>query len=164
MLTETEKAYLAGLFDGDGCVTINKIQLSGRPNPAHCLSAQYAQKERSLLVRWQEKTGLGNVYEHSATGGSQWIMNGQDAETFLTMVLPYLDLKRTEAEIGLKFRKTQHGRASRHQTPAPIIELRERYRQMMQDAKGHRGDLMELSDALQEYEVLLDSQIELPGF
>jgi len=163
MLTETEKAYLAGLFDGDGCVIINKIELPGRPNPAYCLNVQYAQKERSILDRWQERTGLGNVYEHKPTGGAQWCMSSQDAETFLTMLLPYLDLKRTEAEIGLKFRKTQHGRARCKATPAPVIELREHYRQAMKDAKQNRGDDVELSPELQEYEAALDSQIGLPG-
>ena len=163
MLTETEKAYLAGFFDGDGCVIISKIHLPGRPNPAYCLVAQLAQKERSILERWRDKVGMGSIYEHKPTGGNQWSMNGKDAETFLTMLLPYLELKHAEAEIGLKFRKTQHGRPSRHVVPQPIIELREQYRQMMKDAKQNRGDDMELSPELQEYEAQLDCQIGLPG-
>jgi len=163
MLTETDKAYLAGFFDGDGCVFIAKMKLAGRPNPAYCLHAQYAQKERSILERWQAKVGMGKIYDRKY-GGHEWVMTGQNAETFLALVLPYLDLKRAEAEIGLKFRKTQHGKSSRHIVPAPVIELREQYHQMIKVAKHNRGGDVEWSPEIQEYENLMDSQIELPGF
>ena len=164
MLSETEKAYLAGLFDGDGCVVINRIKLPGRPSPAFCLTVQYAQKECSILERWRDKLGLGTIYHKHKAGTNEWTMNGQDAETFLKMILPYLDLKRAEAEIGLKFRKTQHGRARSQAVPGPITKLREHYRQAMKDAKQNRGDgEQELSPELQAYESQIHSQIGLPG-
>ncbi len=161
MLTETEKAYLAGLFDGDGCVVIAKMKLPGRPNPAYCLTVQYAQKESSILDRWQKRLGMGAVYHKRKAGTCEWTMNGTDAETFLRLILPYLDLKRAEAEIGLRFRKTQHGRSSCHVVPRPIIELREHYRQAMKAAKQNRGDDVELSPELRQYEAQLDCQMEL---
>ena len=161
MLTETEKAYLAGFFDGDGCVVINRIKCPGRRSASYCLVASLFQKNLGLLERWQRKVGFGSIYCNKANGMHQWHMSGQNAETFLQMLLPYLDLKHREAEIGLRFRKTQHGRIPQHAAPKHIIKLREQYRQMMKAAKNREGDDWKLSPELQEYEGLLDCQMEL---
>ena len=166
MLTETEKAYLAGFLDADGCINVSCHTAPGSATPTHYLQVTIVQANRPFLQRWCEMTGWGRVYkvppnELTKKQVYQWIINGKKAEVFLSLILPYLDIKTEDARIALMFRKTKHGRAGGRITPDNIIKLREQYKNMLHEVKRNRGDPVERSPEVKEYERLINSQLTL---
>jgi len=166
VLSETEKAYLAGLIDGDGCINIGCHMIPGGVTPTHYLQVVIAQANRPFLEKWCAKTGFGTVYRTSGSKLSKkkmynWMMSGRKAETFLQFISPYLDIKLDDAKIALMFRKTKHGRAGRRSTPNAIVNLREQYKIMLQEVKRNRGEPVEKPSEIEEYEHLVNSQLSL---
>lgn len=164
MLTETEKAYLAGFLDADGCINVSCHNIPGSATPTHYLQVTIVQANGPFLEKWCNLTSLGRVYEMPPSDLAkkkvyQWTMNGKQAETFLTLLLPYIDIKHPDAELALMFRKTKHGRAGGRITPANIIKIREQYKTLLQQVKSERGEPLEKPSEIEEYEVLINSQL-----
>jgi len=83
--------YWAGLFDGEGCVSINN-----RLMPRTSVS----QKRPEVLYLLQKTFG-GGVYD-SGKGNSDWVLtDGEKLQTFLNALLPHLIIKKEEVEIVL---------------------------------------------------------------
>ena len=164
MLTETEKAYLAGFFDGDGCVNIAIRQGKDALTPSHYLQVIFSQCDQAFLGRWCNKVGMGTVHENAPLRNPHitqtkalwhWRLYDRQAESMLRMMLPYLDIKHEQAEIALQFMNTK-GTGGPHATPRGILQLREHYKQLLSDAKRGRT---EKPEELQEYERLANSQL-----
>ena len=81
-MTNTERAYAAGLFDGEGCVH--------RDNRG-TLSVIIANDNRNVL-EWVEDRWDGNVFE-VRPGHFQWRANSNDAEFFLVDIIDHLIVK-----------------------------------------------------------------------
>jgi len=142
-LTETEKAYLAGFFDGEGCINIGRHTPTGCRTVSHFLQVIIGQCDREFLSKWQHRVGIGKIYEDKGVGkipkikrSWHWRIHGAAAEQLLILLLPYLDIKHEEAEIALRFRKTKKlPHPGSRGTPQAVIALREEYKQMLHTAK-----------------------------
>jgi intein/homing endonuclease len=147
-LTEEEKAYLAGFFDGEGCVFIGHHQVPGAVSPQYYLAVIFAQSNYEILKSWRDRIGIGRVYKakkqlHHKIAWA-WRVSDRQGATLLKWLLPYLRIKRQEAEIGIEFQETKYPQDSHRITPQPVIDLREYYRQLLLAMKH-------------------EQQIELPG-
>lgn len=146
-LTETEKAYLAGFFDGEGCINIGKHTPTSCKTVSHFLQVIIAQTDQEFLSGWCDKTGIGKVYEHKGISNIakikrswHWRIHGAAAEELLTILLPYLDIKREQAEVALRFRETKKlPHPGARGTPPAIVALREEYKQRLHALK-RQGD------------------------
>jgi hypothetical protein len=107
-MTEIEIAYLAGLFDGEGCIHIKKTRRPDTP-----CGVQYALQ---TSVRMTNKNAVDKFY--NAFGGHvypcskrfpwhkdmwQWIALSSIAQVFLMDTMPYLIVKKDEAKLALEF-------------------------------------------------------------
>jgi hypothetical protein len=110
-IPETEIAYIAGLFDGDGCVGLytrnktvsNSLELSasiGGTNPFPLIKCKdyfggfiHIQGQRSTKKGYKYKTFWN------------WKVCARKAEYFLGQILNYLIIKKQEVEIALESRK-----------------------------------------------------------
>lgn len=112
-LTEIEKAYLAGFMDGEGCIHISR-GYDKKGISVSCiytlrvLIAQAGEKGKEILTYWQEKVGLGIVVNQDRKNDKwksshTWIISTNHAAAFLASILPYLIIKKEEAEIAIKF-------------------------------------------------------------
>ena len=142
MLTELERAYLAGFVDADGCIAITK---STKGKYGYCgLSVHITQTKREVLDYWQRKVGLGGIYimckgGDSANTSFQWVIYGKEAEEFIVSILQHLILKRRQADIALVFRKTigpQGGKGGR--LPPHILRKREECRKAIARLNGRK--------------------------
>ena len=104
-LAETDKAYLAGLIDADGCITVLKTRRTAYP------SVCVAQTKFDALEWMAEKLGA-TVSFHARSredrGGyhrEQMIvrLHGARAQLLCKAILPYLKIKRRQAEIVIGF-------------------------------------------------------------
>jgi hypothetical protein len=102
--------YLAGFFDGEGTFYIGKQIKNGKEYPkAQILLSQSGDRGYKLLEWIQEQYG-GSIYEHLKAGQHKatksaykiyW--NKTEGIALCKTLIPYLILKRSEAEDVLKY-------------------------------------------------------------
>lgn len=99
-------AYLAGLFDGEGCITSYGGKRQDRSSfSAPAVSVQISNSNLDVLILAQNTFG-GKIYSKCIKNPKYkpqwtWIVRGKEAERFLSDLLPHLIIKRTQAKIGL---------------------------------------------------------------
>ena len=125
----TVLAYIAGIVDGEGCITATTISSNSKHDPTrrcHVLSLAISNTNEALVnwllesipgtrVRVTEKTKgrkIGYVIK----------MSGQNATSLLVSLLPYLVAKREQAKLAIVF-----GSTIGHSRPVPdnVLDARE---------------------------------------
>ena len=104
-LSETDKAYIAGLFDGEGCVTA-----SMRSNNRRGVQIQLIIVNTHLgVIQWLCTMLGGNVWTKHPTGRMRrplhrWVARGGKAcQDVLEAIMPYLIVKRSQAIEAMKW-------------------------------------------------------------
>jgi len=104
MLTEVEKAYFAGLFDGEGCVRSNHsekkrtsyaVQLSIEmtdPGPIYKLYKEYGGS-------WMKRKRSNRNYIMYG-----WAIGTLGFDAFAQDILPYVQIKKRQLEIAIQMR------------------------------------------------------------
>lgn len=96
--TEIYKAWLAGFFDGEGCITLYCNPGTELKVPRVGIGQKNAFE---LLTEIQQVYG-GGVNIHKGKGMFRWFCSSRtEIQRFLTDILPYLKVKRAKAEIAL---------------------------------------------------------------
>lgn len=97
-MTETDKAWLAGLFDGEGCVW------SRWPKRMNVVT-EIKMTHRATIDRVNQlfpgRVSIGHLSGWSVKPQFKWALDTKGTERFLLSVMPYLVTKRREAEIAL---------------------------------------------------------------
>lgn len=104
MLSETEKAYLAGLIDGEGSISL--IQTQNRPGPQLKISIG---NTNPVMIDWiHSNVGRGFIHFRELSKKNPkhkdsyvWTVSHGDAEWVLKEVYPYLVIKKPQAKIVL---------------------------------------------------------------
>jgi len=106
MSDKAKFGYLAGILDGEGCLTIGAGQKETCTNYNSIVVVQNTSKK---LIDWLQAKFGGSVYlskkETDKTKAAyMWrILKKKDIEILLLAVLPYLVVKREQAKILLEF-------------------------------------------------------------
>jgi len=79
--------YIAGLVDGEGCIQLIKAKKFWYP------SISISQKNQSFLQLLKQEIGFGCI------AGNNYTVANRNATKFLEFTLPYLVIKRSEAEL-----------------------------------------------------------------
>ena len=100
----TDAAYVAGLIDGEGCIHIEKSQRTTTTYRVR-VSLGMSAPALELLQEMQERWG-GVLYQlrpetEKWAAAWTWYTWGDSAAKLLRHMLPYLRLKRAQAEVGL---------------------------------------------------------------
>lgn len=102
-LTTVECAYLAGLFDGEGCVGYYKRK--GSRSKYSFLSTVMISQSAARLMTWLRETiGFGTIYSRPGKKNIEyhWETNKKaDVVEFLAAIRPYLILKGEQVDILL---------------------------------------------------------------
>src|SRR5260370_35134015 len=105
MLIEAAKAYAAGLFDGEGCVIIDKP----RRGKGHTLMVTLAMRE-PIAVTWLQERWPGSLCPaiRRPKAGEPftlwyWRRYTSAAAAFLSDILPYLLVKQAQAKLANEF-------------------------------------------------------------
>lgn len=108
-LTETQKAYTAGFFDGDGTISIQG-GTDKKGNQHWALEIKFYNCNLKVLQTIKRWIGIGSIAERKRT--SRWRINyalkvrGVSARNLLAEIYPYLIIKKPQAEIALEFSST----------------------------------------------------------
>lgn len=144
MMTETERAYLAGLIDGEGCISIfvNRWNNAKRVTPVDDLAGSTLARVHICmcdepLIRWiRRRVGSGTMYLRRVRTKAHWkplstiVWTGATAVLMLRQVLPYLRLKKRQAKIFIAWvtlaKRTVHWQGRRGGSAYPLWVIRKR--------------------------------------
>jgi len=145
--SETLKAYLAGIIDGEGCI---RITTHSRPK-RHLMVVDIANTKPDFinLIRLY----YGGYYTEkidprpNRQKNYRITLSSVAAKEFLEDILDYLVIKRPQAELALKFQKTMGYKKG--QMPKCVFEERENYKNLMHglnikgaEARAKREEVM----------------------
>lgn len=108
MLTEKDLVYIAGFFDGEGCVVINKGRNEEyRGGYQYQLRCSISQMPPCPLFNALRAEFGGRIAEDPRKGALTYCVAARQARTFLRAIVPYLRLKKEQAEAGIAFQNTK---------------------------------------------------------
>lgn len=136
-ISETDKAYLAGIIDGEGSIGISKYHLASRPFPAHNARLIVGQANEKFIRGLQDKWGVGSVtcVKDSGVGHRpffKWEVSSKSALVVLESVLPYLTIKKLQAEGAVELERSK-GRRGGKKLTIEEVEYREWVRKKISD-------------------------------
>lgn len=105
--------YIAGLFDGEGCITLTKLsRLQERcKTPTYALRCRIRMTDGNV-IRWLHSVIGGRYYGQRVNKMLnrkpyyEWGVAGRQGIRFLEQIYPYLRVKRLQAEIAFEYGKT----------------------------------------------------------
>lgn len=132
MYSELDLAYLAGLVDGEGCITIHKNNLN------NCSARLSIGMTDQYVLTWIHENFGGTLSSRESKGTSEalyfWhITRKAELELLLQLLLPYLKVKKLPALLVFDFYKNfpQH----KWQTPEEKAQ-KVKYKEYMAVANG----------------------------
>lgn len=123
-MLDTDIAWAAGFFDGEGCITLAKHYSHHRTNRTQTkvITVFTNQIDPRPLMRMQSILG-GSLYlnKHAPSSGTKraisfWKCTSKKAEHALTLMLPYLVGKREQALLALEAQQLISNRPHRPKT------------------------------------------------
>ncbi len=119
--------YIAGFFDGEGCIHIGTYKAYG--NIQHRLQISIAQNDVTVLQALADRFG-GKLHPQGSRTAMQWHLWCNKAYDFLKAIYPHLILKKEQAELAIAFTNFLHqnpiapGGASALMDPAVKEDIR----------------------------------------
>jgi hypothetical protein len=140
LIPDVDWARLAAFVDGEGCISVDFRRVNKTPRTrsekqvqSHC--ALYICNNDFRLPMWCESVFGGVVHERKPRiiqGQPRvhytWSPGRKAVLAILTGILPWLIIKREQAEVAIAFVNTiaRHGGSGRgHKTPANVLDIRE---------------------------------------
>jgi hypothetical protein len=96
-------AWLAGYFDGEGCIHLQK-DVRQNKRAVYMLQVCITQKNPATLYLLEKEFG-GQVYQH-AKGCYRWRVVSRAALHFLLAIEPYCIIKADQVRLAIEFAKT----------------------------------------------------------
>ena len=132
ILSETERAYIAGIIDGEGCFTIGRYRVNKKNIKLNKVLRQHYHHPLIVinmtdenLVRWIfHTTGCGNIRCRD-TGKGKWGKNyykkqyvwylskHNDILDFINQIYNFLKIKRIQSDIILKYCEKTYSTSSK---------------------------------------------------
>ena len=111
MIKETEKAYIAGLVDGEGCITIAKRKngqyKKGKGKPWYYQATVVVSNTDKRIVDFVTSRYGGWITKPKLQENRKqvynWFVSAEERKRFLQDILQYLVIKKRQAEIILSF-------------------------------------------------------------
>lgn len=135
-------AYTAGIIDGEGSICIVKFHRNRNRGYYFQLGVSVG-NTNEYLMQWLKMhfggyfAPLSRELKDTQKQVWQWMVTGNKAAEFLVLVLPYLQLKKSQAELAIKFQKNRkRGRYSDEKQVA--LEEADRILMSSMNKKGPR--------------------------
>jgi hypothetical protein len=139
LIRQKDIIYLAGFFDGEGCISIvrDKTRLG---NISYRLRISANQVDRQPIDLLKECFGgLIQVTKKSNPKHRpiySWQQHSQKALSTLVLMLPYLRVKKEQAEFAINWVQFNHSFKGKKKTPEDIALL-EQHKDALSTMKGY---------------------------
>lgn len=107
MWSVADLCYLAGLFDGEGTIYIMSNKIKQRTPKQYALRIVIGMTSREV-IQWVSQTFGGRIYiEPRGIHVPIWKWMPSQTRTLIVLkaILPFLKLKGSQAEVGIKFQE-----------------------------------------------------------
>lgn len=145
-LSKAEIAYVAGLFDGEGC-----INFTNSNNDVTYLRVLVSNTNYEILKYLQDTFG-GSISELKKASpkwkqGYQWSLNWAAALAFVDKIRPWLKIKQKQAQVVYAFAELKKVQRKKKISQEKYLEALELLKQQLTtlNAKGHTGETRCLS-------------------
>ena len=134
MTAECSVAWAAGIFDGEGCVSIGCVPPSKRKdivNPSYRLTLKVTMGCEETVCCFGTVVEQGSFQTHQPTSKKvnasySWVAMSRKAESILKLLRPYLVTKAREADVALAFMALPDGRRGRRAVDPALMAERHR--------------------------------------
>ena len=138
--TLEELAYLAGIIDGEGCISLSTGKTSRRIRHS---TQVFIGNTDERLIHWLHQRFGGSIGVRQRQNASHkplwyWLVSGAAIEPILRATLPYLRLKHAQACLVLEYRSTIAPIGSNQPTPVEVVSQREQLKSNL-SVLNHRG-------------------------
>jgi len=124
-------AYIAGLLDGEGSITVSQSFCKARTRRYELqVSIVNTWLEPLLAVKAQHGGSIHSRKNFRFKPVYHWSVGQRAGECFLRKVLPYLIIKKQRALLALDFMEKKHGKPGQKLDKAEL-ELRKSYYEQM---------------------------------
>ncbi len=133
--------WAAGFFDGEGCISIGRSRKGKRPaHPGYyALQLTAYQNDPAPLDIFISLFG-GRVLLRRE-GGSIWQQSGSQTVETLSKLLPYLIVKRAQAEVAIIFQKRKVKKGGKYEDPVAARGLDDVDYRNVRQLKSVKGDV-----------------------
>ena len=121
MVKNTDYAYIAGILDGEGTISISNSQY---------MTVRIRNTNKGVLEWIQGVTGAGKIYGDSRSKARRCYsleMTANKAAAFLHLVLPYIRIKRKQAILALNYQCNGERVSGKRMTQQKQIKRQEDY-------------------------------------
>ncbi len=139
MVSETDKAYLAGLLDGEGSIGINNFGGKRVPGLRVTVTNTHLAVLKELQAIWGGALTSRRIRVKGWKASSDLLWGAVTAAEILRAVQPYLRIKQSQCKLALQFQKTVNDSSHRTRKLAEgVAEYRQELRQKMKllNARG----------------------------
>lgn len=140
--TEADKIYIAGFFDGEGCVGYYNAAKSNPRRPGYFCCHVHVCNIDPRVIRWiHQITCMGRVNVMKGSGkrrtAYQWqVSKRSNVIAFLSAIIPYLKVKREQAEILLTHLMLESSYVKSHgSVTSEIVESRQQIVDKLKELK-----------------------------
>ena len=107
-------AYMAGIVDGEGCIMIGR-KSQGKGEPPRLTMIVNVVNTNEWLIQWIKMQFGGNIRNRFPPNPRAkmiwtWRVESKKAMEFLKLVMPYLQIKRPQAELAIQFQSRKRFR------------------------------------------------------
>ena len=115
-------AYTGGLLDGEGFIGISKNKSSRYSRGYSFILSVTITNTNEWLIQWLKLQFGGTIISSSSHARKtdknwkpQWVWRVRDnkAKEFLELILPYIQIKKAQAEIAIRFQIAKHDQPKR---------------------------------------------------
>lgn len=94
-MRDVDLAYIAGLLDGEGCITLSPYKTWNR------VVIEINNKNKELLIWCKNIVKLGKVYKKKAKYGYSFSLTftSTEGKDFLKLIYPFIKLKRKQIDL-----------------------------------------------------------------
>jgi len=130
-LPKLELAYLAGIIDGEGTVSVRR-HYHKRNKKSYYSASVWATNTSDLLQKWLEARGFSCHLYTSTLGKPCWKMtiDGMRAAVVCRALLPWLVIKRQHAVLLMEFCKIRMGQETRAKPTARMLQIYQEIRRL----------------------------------
>jgi len=132
MHSEVEKAYLAGLIDGEGSIGIDAHGGLRTPSVRVTITNSCIELLEEIAWLWGGAVTTRRIRKFNWKATADLRVGAKTAVDILEEIQPYLRIKRAQCQVALDFAKTVNPKEHRSKAlPLDVIQYREELRQIM---------------------------------
>lgn len=115
-LTDVQKSYLSGLFDGEGCVNLTKCKSKSKAWEYDFHLRALITNSNIEVIHWaHDITGIGCIFRYEKAHNKKWkpvhrwVVCTKECLDFLEAIRPYSIIKRDVIDLAVSLRQNRRG-------------------------------------------------------